>query len=279
MTLAEAARAGRRLAATRCGAGARQGVIPDYRGRWTRAAAAHARIVARLREQGHSLEEIKEAGEDGRLAFGYVDELFPPRRGTYTLEQAAAETGLEAALIERLWRGDGLPGLDAGPPRRGGPRGAALHGGGAGGRLPAGRLPAGAERLRPVAAPARRRRGAAVPPLRARAADPRRRALDGDGGGAGRPDRRAAAADHAADGLPAPQLPASLRRAGRDREHGVGARATSATPSASCGSRSPSRTSSASCASRRRRASRRRSTWWRPSSARSRNRCRAARGS
>ena len=54
-------------------------MIPDYRGRWTRAAAAHARIVARLREQGHSLEEIKKAGEDGRLAFGYVDELFPRR--------------------------------------------------------------------------------------------------------------------------------------------------------------------------------------------------------
>ena len=56
-------------------------MIPDYRGRWTRAAAAHARIVARLREQGHSLEEIKQAGEDGRLAFGYVDELFPRRDG------------------------------------------------------------------------------------------------------------------------------------------------------------------------------------------------------
>ena len=64
-------------------------MIPDYRGRWTRAAAAHARIVARLREQGHSLEEIKEAGEDGRLAFGYVDELFPPARARTTLEQVA----------------------------------------------------------------------------------------------------------------------------------------------------------------------------------------------
>ena len=85
------------------------GVIPDYRGRWTRAAAAHAQIVARLREQGHSLEDIKRAGEDGRLAFGYVDELFPPRSGTYTLAQVAAETGLEEALIERLWRALGFP--------------------------------------------------------------------------------------------------------------------------------------------------------------------------
>jgi adenylate cyclase len=85
-----------------------QGVIPDYRGRWTRAAAVHARIVARLREQGHSLEEIKKAGEDGRLAFGYVDELFPRRVGRYSLEEVAEETGLEPALIERMWRGMGF---------------------------------------------------------------------------------------------------------------------------------------------------------------------------
>ena len=85
------------------------GIIPDYRGRWTRAAAAHARIVRRLREQGHSLDEIKAAGEDGRLAFGYVDELFPVRESVYNLKRAAAETGLEPALIERLWRSMGMP--------------------------------------------------------------------------------------------------------------------------------------------------------------------------
>jgi adenylate cyclase len=85
------------------------GVIPPYRGRWTRAAAAHARIVAQLRDQGHSLEELQQAGEDGRLAFGYVEELFPSRRGHISLEQAAAETALEPALIERIWRGIGLP--------------------------------------------------------------------------------------------------------------------------------------------------------------------------
>jgi adenylate cyclase len=86
-----------------------EGVIPVYRGRWTPAAAAHARIVARLREQGHSLEEIKKAGEDGRLAFGYVDELFPRRETGYDLEQAAKDTGLEPALVERIWRVLGLP--------------------------------------------------------------------------------------------------------------------------------------------------------------------------
>lgn len=86
-----------------------QGVIPDYRGRWTRAAAIHARLVARLREHGYSLDEIKRAGEDGRLAFGYVDELFPRREGKYSLDRVVEETGLEPALIERLWRSMGYP--------------------------------------------------------------------------------------------------------------------------------------------------------------------------
>ena len=108
ITLAEAARqAG--VSADTLRRWGKAGVIPDYRGRWTRAAAAHAQIVARLREQGHSLDAIKEAGEDGRLAFGYVDELFPPSRGTSSLEEVTAETGLEGALIERLWRAMGFP--------------------------------------------------------------------------------------------------------------------------------------------------------------------------
>jgi adenylate cyclase len=79
------------------------GVIPGYRGQWTPATAAHARIVARLRERGHSLEQIKEAGESGRLAFGYIEDLLPPPRGEHTLDEAASETGLETALIERIF--------------------------------------------------------------------------------------------------------------------------------------------------------------------------------
>ena len=55
------------------------------------------------------------------------------------------------------------------------------------------------------------------------------------------------------------------------------ARATRTRRSASCGSRSRSRTWSGSCGSPRRRASRRPSTWSRPSSTRSRSRCPAAR--
>ena len=48
------------------------GVIPGYDGSWTPAQAAHARIVARLRERGHSLQSIRAAGEAGRLAFAYT---------------------------------------------------------------------------------------------------------------------------------------------------------------------------------------------------------------
>ena len=86
-----------------------QGIIPRYRGRWTRSAAAHARIVARLREQGHSLEEIRAAGEDGRLAFGYIDNLFSRRESGITPREASRDTGLEPALIERIWKAIGFP--------------------------------------------------------------------------------------------------------------------------------------------------------------------------
>ena len=87
----------------------KQGVVPKYRGRWTRAAAAHARLVKRLRERGHSLDEIRRAGEDGRLAFGFVQDLFPERDGRFDLDEAARQSGLEPALIERVWRGVGFP--------------------------------------------------------------------------------------------------------------------------------------------------------------------------
>jgi adenylate cyclase len=81
----------------------REGLIPQYDGEWTPAAAAHARLVARLRERGHTLEEIREAGASGRLAFGYIEDLFPAVGGDYTLEEAAQDTGLESALIERIY--------------------------------------------------------------------------------------------------------------------------------------------------------------------------------
>jgi adenylate cyclase len=88
---------------------AEEKVIPVRRGRWTPAAAAQARVVARMRERGHSLEELKRAGREGRLAFGFAEEIFPPREATITVEEAAQETGLEPELIERVMTILGTP--------------------------------------------------------------------------------------------------------------------------------------------------------------------------
>ena len=101
LSLAEAARAvGVTPATLRRWAG--QGLIPQYDGAWTTSAIGHARVVARMRERGHSLKQIRAASEEGRLAFSYVEELFPAAEGAYTITQAARETGLDEALIERL---------------------------------------------------------------------------------------------------------------------------------------------------------------------------------
>lgn len=81
---------------------AEEKVLPVKRGRWTAVAAAQARVVSRMRERGHSLEELKEAGREGKLAFGLAEELFPTPEGSVSIEEAAAETGLEPELIERL---------------------------------------------------------------------------------------------------------------------------------------------------------------------------------
>jgi len=77
-------------------------IVPVRKGRWTAAAAAQARVVSRMRERGYSLEDLKEAGKEGRLAFGFTEELFSGADDAITIEQAAAETGLEAELVERI---------------------------------------------------------------------------------------------------------------------------------------------------------------------------------
>jgi adenylate cyclase len=80
----------------------RDGVVP-LDGTWTPAAVAHARIVARLRERGHSLADLRDAARSGRLAYGFLEDLFPSPGRTRTLQEAAEETGLERGLIERIW--------------------------------------------------------------------------------------------------------------------------------------------------------------------------------
>ena len=90
---------------------AREGVIPevDGTGDWTTAAVAHARIVARLRERGHKLEHIKKASAEGRLAYGYIEDMFGGDEPRRSLRDASELTDLEPALIERFWASLGLP--------------------------------------------------------------------------------------------------------------------------------------------------------------------------
>ena len=81
----------------------RAGAVPQADGDgWTAGAVAHARVVARMRERGYSLNEIRAAVRDGRLAFGSVEDLLPTSRRRHTRAQAAAEVGMEEELVERI---------------------------------------------------------------------------------------------------------------------------------------------------------------------------------
>jgi adenylate cyclase len=112
MTLTEAAqRAGVSSATLR--RWVRDGMIPHYSGEWTPAAVGHARVVARMRERGNSLQEIRKATEEGRLAFGFLEELFPSAESPYSVKQAAAESGLEEGLVRRIITGLGISTGDA----------------------------------------------------------------------------------------------------------------------------------------------------------------------
>jgi adenylate cyclase len=81
----------------------REGVVPLRGGNWTPAAVAHARIVARLRARGYPLALLREASQSGRLAFGYMEDMFPATEGEYTLAEASEITGLEPGMIARIW--------------------------------------------------------------------------------------------------------------------------------------------------------------------------------
>jgi adenylate cyclase len=94
---------------------ARAGVIPDADGDsdWSPVAVSHARIVARLRARGHKLEDIRQAAQEGRLAYGFVEDLFPSPPRKHSLAEVSEQTGLEPALIQRIWTTIGLPQSDA----------------------------------------------------------------------------------------------------------------------------------------------------------------------
>ncbi len=87
------------------------GLVAQYEGSWTPAAAAQVRIVARLRERGYSVKQIREASESGRLALGDVEEFLSAPEGRNTLRQTARATGLSPELIERIIVALGLSAL------------------------------------------------------------------------------------------------------------------------------------------------------------------------
>ena len=86
----------------------RQGLIPQYEDSWTPGAIGQARVVAKMRERGHSLAKIRRATEDGKLAFSFLEELFPSDQQRYSIRDAARETGIEEGLVTRLIGGLGI---------------------------------------------------------------------------------------------------------------------------------------------------------------------------
>jgi adenylate cyclase len=91
---------------------ARTGVVSPGDEGWAPAAVAQARMVARMRRRGHSLEEVRRATQDGKLAFGYIEDLLPAPATELTVEEAAGETGLEPELVRRIFGAMGLPPSD-----------------------------------------------------------------------------------------------------------------------------------------------------------------------
>jgi adenylate cyclase len=80
----------------------KEGLIPQYNGGWSAPAARQVGIVARLRERGYTLEQIREASDSGRLALGGVEDYLSVPEGRHTLRQTARATGLSPEQIERF---------------------------------------------------------------------------------------------------------------------------------------------------------------------------------
>src|SRR3954463_15303385 len=80
-----------------------EGIVPLRDGAWTPAALAQARIVARMRQRGYSLEQLRVGAKEGRLPYGYLQDLFPEADDAgHDVASAARETGLEPELIRRI---------------------------------------------------------------------------------------------------------------------------------------------------------------------------------
>jgi adenylate cyclase len=85
-----------------------KGLVPGFDGRWTPAALAYVRVVARLRARGHTLEQIKRASDNGQLAVGPIENLLSGSEPRYTLREVSRESGLEEGLMERIFAAMGL---------------------------------------------------------------------------------------------------------------------------------------------------------------------------
>jgi adenylate cyclase len=103
MTLAEAAR---RMGVTpdTLRRWVRRGLVPQFHGEWTPSALGAARVVARMRERGHSLAEIQRATEEGRLAFGFLEEMFPTDQARISRRRVSRRPSMQSSVSSRPWR-------------------------------------------------------------------------------------------------------------------------------------------------------------------------------
>jgi adenylate cyclase len=87
----------------------RDGLLPRFAGSWTPELAAQARLVARLQRRGHSQEQIREAEARGALAFGGIEHLLGATGLDVSLDDAAAEAGLEPGFAAEALAAMGFP--------------------------------------------------------------------------------------------------------------------------------------------------------------------------
>ena len=166
---------------------AEEELVPVEDGRWTPAAAAQARVVARMRERGHS---ARRAAGGGPRAAGSRSAMrrtsSRSRRASYTRRaRRPSGPGLEAELIERMMSLLGTPMAPRARSTSRTSRRCAHCADVLAVRVPPRRVSAARPGLRPVHPQDRGGRGPALPPLRPRAADPGRGPALGDGRGDG----------------------------------------------------------------------------------------------
>lgn len=88
----------------------REGLLEGLEGD---ARAARLDLLERLHDDGFSLEELKQATAERRLALLPVDRALGGNETRYTPDELAQESGLDPELLDRLWRALGM----ALPPR------------------------------------------------------------------------------------------------------------------------------------------------------------------